>query len=90
MKICSPDHVALLIHRTFNASIPRHHLPKDEWTYEHGPAENDPEFGVIAGEEEVEEEKENDEIQGGRWVNTLTSERLGDEGLVDFTVVGCV
>jgi DNA-directed RNA polymerase I subunit RPA43 len=33
------------VHRTFNASIPRHHIPTEEWTFEHGPAENDPEFG---------------------------------------------
>lgn len=33
------------MHRTFNVSIPRHHIPQDQWTFEYGPAENDPEFG---------------------------------------------
>ncbi|KIJ39493.1 hypothetical protein M422DRAFT_75853 [Sphaerobolus stellatus SS14] len=46
--LCSPDHVSLLVHRTFNVSIPRHHLPSDEWEFEYGPAENDPEFGTAA------------------------------------------
>lgn len=33
------------MHRTFNVSIPRAHIPDDEWIFEYGPAENDPEFG---------------------------------------------
>lgn len=33
------------MHRTFNVSIPRHHIPQDQWIFEYGPAENDPEFG---------------------------------------------
>jgi hypothetical protein len=54
VSLSSPDHVALLVHRTFNVSIPRRHIPvlKEEseegqegWTFEHGPAENDPEYG---------------------------------------------
>jgi hypothetical protein len=28
-------------------SIPRHHIPADQWEFEYGPAENDPEFGNI-------------------------------------------
>ena len=35
----------MLVHSTFNVSIPRHHIPTDSYEYEHGPAENDPEFG---------------------------------------------
>ncbi|KAF8444748.1 hypothetical protein L210DRAFT_3611036 [Boletus edulis BED1] len=45
INLCSPDHISLLVHRTFNVSIPRHHIPQDQWTFEYGPAENDPEFG---------------------------------------------
>lgn len=45
ISLCSPDHISLLAHRTFNVSIPRHHIPQDQWTFEYGPAENDPEFG---------------------------------------------
>lgn len=45
INLCSPDHVSLLIHRTFNTSIPRHHIPIDDWEFEYGPAANDPEFG---------------------------------------------
>ncbi|KAG6336626.1 hypothetical protein ID866_2465 [Astraeus odoratus] len=46
INLCSPDHVSLLVHRTFNVSIPRHHISQDQWVFEYGPAENDPEFGT--------------------------------------------
>lgn len=100
INLSSPDHVSLLVHRTFNVSIPRHHIPSDVWEFEYGPAENDPEF---AAEEEEEEEKgEDDDAEGkgeatsdetdsgsGRWVNRSTGERLGGSSrTVEFTVVG--
>jgi DNA-directed RNA polymerase I subunit RPA43 len=102
VTLSSPDHVALLVHRTFNVSIPRHHLPSDEWAFEHGPAENDPEFGAGADAEDGAEAEgradgagENGETEdeggvdtGGRWVSNSSGERLGDKGLVEFTVVG--
>jgi hypothetical protein len=28
-------------------SIPQHHIPADQWEFEYGQAENDPEFGNI-------------------------------------------
>ena len=46
INLCSPDHISLLVHRTFNVSIPRHHITTDSYEFEYGPAENDPEFGV--------------------------------------------
>lgn len=46
VNLCSPDHVSLLLHNVFNASIPRHHLPSESWEFEYGPAENDPEVAV--------------------------------------------
>lgn len=49
VNLFSPDHISLLIHRTFNISIPRSHIPDDEYEFEHGPAKNDPEFGAAAG-----------------------------------------
>ncbi|KAF7298268.1 BTB domain-containing protein [Mycena chlorophos] len=33
ISLCSPDHISLLVHRTFNVSIPRQHIPP-EWTFE--------------------------------------------------------
>ncbi|KAJ7072417.1 hypothetical protein C8F01DRAFT_1103938 [Mycena amicta] len=35
ISLCSPDHVSLLLHRTFNVSIPRKHIPS-EWVFEPG------------------------------------------------------
>lgn len=45
INLYSPDHISVLVHRTFNVSIPRHHIPQNQWIFEYGPAENDPEFG---------------------------------------------
>ncbi|KAG8805535.1 hypothetical protein FRC17_005466 [Serendipita sp. 399] len=84
MSICSPDHIGLLIHKTFNASIPRHHIPTDEWEFEYGNLENDPEYGAAAlGEEQVEEENI------GRWVHKRTGVSVGGpNGEVEFTIIG--
>ena len=48
VNLCSPDHVSLLVHNVFNASIPRHHIPSESWEFEYGPAENDPEVAAEA------------------------------------------
>lgn len=93
VNLCSPDHISLLLHRTFNVSIPRHHIPADQWEFEYGPAENDPEFGSGTVEETTEEAKQGDgNIEGGgRWVHKLTGEPLGGpEGYLEFTVIGYV
>ncbi|KAH9942444.1 uncharacterized protein BXZ73DRAFT_88017 [Epithele typhae] len=87
INLCSPDHVSLLVHRTFNVSIPRHHIRTDQYEFEYGPAENDPEHGVVQQEGEAGAEEQVD--SGGRWVHHLTGEKLGGEkGVLEFTVVG--
>ena len=84
INLCSPDHIALLIHRTFNVSIPRHHIPTENYEFEYGTAENDPEFGV--GEAKV---KEDEDEEGGRWVHSITGDKLGGtDGFLEFTVIG--
>lgn len=95
VNLCSPDHISLLVHRTFNVSIPRHHIPTDEWEFEYGPAENDPEFGKADGQEHeatmAEDGHEIDHSSGGKWVNRTTGEALGgQDGVLQFTVIGCV
>ncbi|KAF8273007.1 hypothetical protein EI94DRAFT_1677401 [Lactarius quietus] len=95
VTLASPDHVSLLVHRTFNVSIPRHHIPADQWEFEYGPAENDPEFGggddrmdvdTITG---VHEDDEQATDQRGRWVHKVTGDRLGGKDRwLRFTVVG--
>ncbi|KZT66361.1 hypothetical protein DAEQUDRAFT_730335 [Daedalea quercina L-15889] len=93
VNLCSPDHVALLVHRTFNVSIPRHHIPTDQWEFEYGPAENDPEFGAEVVQDPVDEPSgEAAAVDGGgRWVHSLTTSKLGgDDGYLEFTVVGYV
>ncbi|KAF8706098.1 Gamma-glutamyltranspeptidase, partial [Rhizoctonia solani] len=81
ISLHATDHIGLLVHRTFNASIDRAHIPGDgEWEYVHGPVANDPEIN--------NEERQGDE-ESGRWVNSQTGETLGGEsGLVEFTVIG--
>ncbi|TFK53676.1 hypothetical protein OE88DRAFT_1655913 [Heliocybe sulcata] len=101
VNLCSPDHISLLVHRTFNVSIPRHHIPTDQWEFEYGPAENDPEFGPHAVQDEEDgpmnadegssqNEDETHEIEGGgRWVHKITGDRLGGTGRqLEFTVIG--
>ncbi|KAG2074674.1 hypothetical protein BDR04DRAFT_154245 [Suillus decipiens] len=89
----SPDHVSLLLHRTFNVSIPRHHIPQDVWEFEYGPAENDPEYGEGAGGSSVDKEgdtivkdgdgesksAEGEAVPGasGQWVHRVTGTKLG-------------
>ncbi|KAI0705049.1 hypothetical protein C8T65DRAFT_653060 [Cerioporus squamosus] len=94
INLSSPDHISLLVHRTFNVSIPRHHITTDSYEFEYGPAENDPEFG--AGQEGAaveggagEEGAEGHVDGGGRWVHKSTGTKLGDaDGYLEFTVVG--
>ncbi|KAJ2918508.1 hypothetical protein MD484_g1881, partial [Candolleomyces efflorescens] len=90
INLSSPDHISLLVHRTFNVSIPRHHIPSDEWEFEYGPAENDPEFQAEAEGEEGQAEGDSEEDSGsGRWVSCSTGERLGGpDGKLEFTVIG--
>ena len=89
IKLSSPDHVALLVHRTFNVSIPRHHIPTDNWEFQYGPAENDPEYGAQGSEHENEEVDESRIADAGRWIHSTTGEKLGGEdGMLEFTVVG--
>ena len=96
INLCSPDHISLLVHRTFNVSIPRHHIPTNEWEFEHGPAENDPEFGTGVeavnaqdGEDSGDARPSEDVERGGRWIHKVTGDRLGgEEGRLEFTVVG--
>lgn len=86
VNLCSPDHIALLIHRTFNVSIPRHHILTDNYEFEYGAAENDPEFGV--GEENAKQAEAEDE-EGGKWIHSITGEKLGGpDGFLEFTVIG--
>ncbi|KDQ55861.1 hypothetical protein JAAARDRAFT_133675 [Jaapia argillacea MUCL 33604] len=98
VNLCSPDHVSLLIHRTFNVSIPRHHIPTDHWEFEYGPAENDPEFGphaVPEGEDQNMSDAHDDPPNehemdgGGRWVHKITGDKMGGVlGDLEFTVIG--
>ncbi|KAG8746350.1 hypothetical protein FRC10_005339 [Ceratobasidium sp. 414] len=96
------NHIGLLVHRTFNASIDRAHIPDNgEWEYVHGPIANDPELGEFFKAETLimlrvntrrlnqgaEEGQDNEE--SGRWVHAETGETLGGKsGLVEFTIVG--
>ncbi|KAI0046083.1 hypothetical protein FA95DRAFT_1560516 [Auriscalpium vulgare] len=72
INLSSPDHVSLLVHRTFNVSIPRHHLPTNEWEFEYGAAENDPEYGATAHADPSEAEVS----------AVVDGEAVADEGVV--------
>ncbi|KAJ7925219.1 hypothetical protein B0H13DRAFT_1975542 [Mycena leptocephala] len=84
INLCSPDHISLLLHRTFNVSIPRHHIPTDEWEFEHELADVD---SVDAASEA---DSPNDpDGEGGKWVHKITGKRLGGKnGYLEFVVIG--
>ncbi|KAJ6609834.1 hypothetical protein B0H10DRAFT_2166227 [Mycena sp. CBHHK59/15] len=87
VNLCSPDHISLLLHRTFNVSIPRHHIPTDDWEFEYGAVQVDPVDGSASPENDGDDAT--DEKAGGRWVHRLTGERLGGkDGYLEFTVIG--
>lgn len=95
VNLCSPDHISVLLHRTFNVSIPRHHIPTEQWEFEYGPAENDPEFGSGARGNAADDKnsdktsQKGEEDGSGRWVHRLTHEKLGGEAaFIEFTVIG--
>lgn len=90
VNLCSPDHISLLVHKTFNASVPRHHIPTETWEFEYGPAENDPEFGSAAREGNDDDSQAIDSNDnGGRWVHRVTGGVLGgNQELLEFTVIG--
>lgn len=80
------------MHRTFNVSIPRRHIPINDWEFEYGPAENDPEFGAMTRQEDEGKQGASEEVpkgHNGRWIHTLTAEVVGGEsGFLSFVVVG--
>ncbi|KAJ7287617.1 hypothetical protein C8J57DRAFT_1284429 [Mycena rebaudengoi] len=96
INLCSPDHISLLLHRTFNVSIPRHHIPTDEWEFEYGPAdeadgEEDADATDKDGEDDLDEKGEpaSEEKAGGRWVHKITGQKLGKkDGYLEFVVIG--
>ena len=77
-------------------SIPRHHIPSDQWEFEYGPAENDPEFGNVETDDvdvDTTVTAQGDDAQAtdqrGRWVHKITGDRLGGKHWwLQFTVVG--
>ncbi|KAG7446366.1 uncharacterized protein BT62DRAFT_114992 [Guyanagaster necrorhizus] len=90
INLCSPDHISLLVHRTFNVSVPRHHIPSEDWEFEYGPAENDPQFGPDAVEKDATSPTaEKSAGEGGRWTHKLTGDLIGGKsGHLEFTVIG--
>jgi DNA-directed RNA polymerase I subunit RPA43 len=72
------------VHRTFNASIPRHHIPIDQWEFEYGlTVPQDDEFMV---EDDTQEEGVE---SSGYWIHKVTGDKLGGpDGSLEFTVIG--
>ncbi|KAH9176509.1 hypothetical protein EDB89DRAFT_1846071 [Lactarius sanguifluus] len=95
VTLSSPDHISLLAHRTFNVSIPRHHIPIDQWEFEYGPVEDNPEFRGADDVMDVDitTDAHRDDVQAadqrGYWVHKVTGDRLGGKDRwLQFTVVG--
>lgn len=62
----------------------------EDWEFEYGAAENDPEFGHgQGGDDQDESTEEISQDTGGKWVHRLTGESLANN-MVEFTVIGYV
>ncbi|KAG1890236.1 hypothetical protein F4604DRAFT_654310 [Suillus subluteus] len=87
----SPDHVSLLLHRTFNVSIPRRHIPQDLWEFEYGEGSSVDEEGDGGMNDEDVEKAEREAVPeaSGQWVHRMTGTKLGGtDGYLEFTVIG--
>lgn len=67
----------------------------DDWEFEYGPAENDPEFAsAVQGEADettTEKQAESNGHSSGKWVHRMTGDNLGgSSGRLEFTVIGYV
>ncbi|KAM6502343.1 hypothetical protein JOM56_002320 [Amanita muscaria] len=86
IKLSSPDHIALLIHRTFNVSISRDHIPADEWEFEPGTEEDEAKLSDTDDDDDWDATKAEER---GRWRHKETGDLLGGEdGYLEFTVIG--
>ena len=62
----------------------------ENWDFEYGAAENDPEFGhEEKGDFQDESTEEMNQATGGKWVHRVTGESLANK-VVEFTVIGYV
>lgn len=84
INLQSEDHIGLLIYGTFNASIPKSHIPSNyEWKMN-----EDDEVEEDDTEEETENAVERKRTQYGEWVNNITGLSVGgDDGTLEFNVV---
>ncbi|EJU04272.1 hypothetical protein DACRYDRAFT_40340, partial [Dacryopinax primogenitus] len=75
VSLCGPDHIGLILERTWNCSIPKWGLDEGVWEYVAGTG--------AEGEEGAES------TDSGWWKTRMSGEPLGGENkTVDFTVVG--
>jgi DNA-directed RNA polymerase I subunit RPA43 len=61
----------------------------EDWEFEYGAAENDPEFGHEGQDIQDESTEEMNQDTAGKWVHRVTGESLASK-VVEFTVIGYV
>ena len=76
INLQSEDHIGLLIYGTFNASIPKAHIPSESYEWR-ATEEANGEEEVNDVSESMEERKRN---QSGEWVDKRTGTSIGGEG----------
>lgn len=95
-SLSSPSHLSLLVHQTFNVSIPLNHIPQSEYTFDRSMSSKEEEEeeveaamlgsdaeGEREGDDEHEdasEKKEKKIASEGRWKSTVTGRAIGAEG----------
>lgn len=92
VRLCGPDHVGLILHETFNCSVPRWGLDEGLWEFVQGHNDGGEDgWGNDASGWGNEGSSGQWLGETGWWNERRTGARLGgNEGRVDFTVVGYV
>jgi len=93
ISLCSPDHISLLVHHTFNISIPRHHIPVEEYDFIWATPDNAPplddETEPAPAAEDLPLQQLSKDVD--HWAHRETGDLIGDEdGCLEFTVIGYV
>ncbi|KAF9181211.1 hypothetical protein BGZ51_000586 [Haplosporangium sp. Z 767] len=80
----SPDHIALVLHGAFNASIPSEFIPKDKYKF-------DPNSSYSQVKQQDEDSSSAVNVPtNGEWVLKETGESIGHDGVIDFEVTDLV
>lgn len=84
INLQSQDHIGMLIYGTFNASIPKAHIPSNRYEWRVSEEEAKP----FVGNQDGEDTDKRKRSQYGEWIDKQTGDAVGGKnGIVEFDVV---